>query len=215
MLTRQPILSKPTIKALLALTKTRCQAADHALRPPISPGKIYQLNGMLLGAESLRSLLPKDLRYVIVGGIASAQYQPTRFTEVIDLMVLAEASATAEKALRRAGWTQLGVISFGGSSWQSPQGELIDLLHAPSETWVSAALATPIKTPEGLRIIDLPYLLILKLSATRAVDISDIVGMLQHASDAEKQRIRHVIQTYRSDLLEDFEQFRAIAQLNP
>ena len=68
-------------------------------------------------------------------------------------------------------------------------------------------------TPEGLPIIDLPYLLILKLSATRAVDISDIVGMLQHASDAEKQRIRQTIETHRSDLLEDFDQFNAIAQL--
>ena len=156
MLTRQPILSKSAIKALLALTKTRCQAADHALRPPTSPGKIYQLNTMLLSAERLKSLLPKDLRYVIVDGVASAQYQPARFTEDIDLMVLSEASATAEKALRRAGWTQLGVISFGGSSWQSPQGELIDLLHAPDETWVSAALATPSKTPEGLESLTYP-----------------------------------------------------------
>ncbi|MGB3294062.1 MAG: hypothetical protein WBB01_13835 [Phormidesmis sp.] len=214
MLTRQPILSKPTVKALLALTKTRCQASDHALRPPCAPNKIYQLNAMLLSAERLKSLLPKDLSYVIVGGVASAQYQPARFTEDIDLMLLTEAFATAEKALRQAGWTQLGIISFGGSSWQSSDGELIDLLHAPDETWVGPALAAPVKTLTGLRIIDLPYLLILKLSATRAVDISDIVGMLQHASDAEKQRTRHVIQTYRNDLLEDFEQFSAIAQLS-
>lgn len=214
MLTRKPILSKPTLKALLALTKTRCQASDHALRPPISPGKIYQLNAMLLSADRLKLLLPKDLRYVIVGGVASAQYQPARFTEDIDLMILSEASATVEKALCQAGWTQLGIISFGGSSWQSPTDELIDLLHAPDETWVSAALASPVETSEGLQIIDLPYLLILKLSATRAVDISDIVGMLQHASDAEKQRIRHTVQTYRSDLLEYFYQFSAIAQIN-
>ncbi|MEO1386699.1 MAG: hypothetical protein AAFV85_04880 [Cyanobacteria bacterium J06634_6] len=168
---------------------------------------------MLLSAKKLRALLPKSLRYVVVGGMASAQYQPARFTEDIDLMVLSEESTTVEQALRSAGWAQLGVISFGGSSWQSQNGELIDLLHAPDQSWVTAALNAPVMTPEGLPIIDLPYLLILKLSATRAVDISDIVGMLQHASDAEKQRIRQTIETYRSDLLEDFDQFDAIAQL--
>lgn len=214
MLTRQPILSKPTLQALLALTKTRTKASDHALRPPVAPHKIYQLNTMLLSAEKLKALLPTGLRYVIVGGVASAQYQPARFTEDIDLMVLTETSATVEQALRQAGWTQLGIISFGGSSWQSPNGELIDLLHAPEQAWVTAALDNPITTAEGLQMVDLPYLLILKLSATRAVDLSDIIGMLQQASDNEKQRIRQIIETYRSDLLEDFEQFVAIAQLS-
>ena len=214
MLTRKPILNKPTVKALLALTKTRCTASDHTLRPPISPNTTYRLNTMLLSAETLKSLLPKELRYVIVSGIASAHYQPARFTEDIDLMILAAESATVEQALFQAGWSQLGVISFGGSSWQSANGELIDLLHAPNQSWVAIALDSPIKTSEGLQIIDLPYLLILKLSATRAVDISDIVGMLQHASDDEKQRIRQVIETHRSDLLEDFNQFCAIAQLS-
>jgi hypothetical protein len=213
MMTRQPVLNRATVKALLALTKTRCKASDHALRPSISPTTTYRLNSMLLSAEKLRSLLPQGVRYVIVGGMASAHYQPARFTEDIDLMVLAEDAITVEQALRGAGWTQLGVISFGGSSWQSANGELIDLLHAPEQPWVTAALSSPIETLEGLPVIDLPYLLILKLSATRAVDISDIVGMLQQASDPEKQRIRQVIATHRNDLLEDFDQFSAISQL--
>lgn len=214
MVTRQPILNRDTVKALLTLTRTRCKASDHALRPPISPNAVYRLNQMLPSPETLKSLLPSGLRYIIVGGMASAHYQPARFTEDIDLMVLAEDSVIVEQSLRRDGWTQLGVISFGGSSWQSDDGELIDLLHAPAQPWVVAALDSPIETPEGLQIIDLPYLIILKLSATRAVDISDIVGMLQHANDAEKQRVRQVIERYRDDLLEDFDQFSAIAQLS-
>lgn len=213
MLTRQPILNRSTVKALLALTKTRSKAADHALRPPISPHTIHRFNPMLLSSATLKSLLPEDLRYVIVGGMASAYYQPARFTEDIDLMVLTEVSITVEQALSQAGWRQLGIISFGGSSWQSPNGELIDLLHAPDQSWVSAALDFPIKTPEGLPVIDLPYLLILKLMATRAVDISDIVGMLQQANATEKQRIRQIIAAHRIDLLEGFDQFEAIAQL--
>jgi hypothetical protein len=214
MITRPPILSRSTVKALLALTKTRSNATDHALRPPISPHKIHRLNPMLLSSAALKSLLPNDLRYVIVGGMAAAYYQPARFTEDIDLMVLAEVSTTIEQALSQAGWIQLGIISFGGSSWQSPNGELIDLLHAPDQSWVSAALDFPITTPEGLPVIDLPYLLILKLAATRAVDISDIVGMLQQANESEKQRIRQIIATHRHDLLEVFNQFEAIAQLS-
>jgi hypothetical protein len=213
MLTRPPILNRSTVKALLALTKTRSKATDHALRPPISPHRIHRLNPMLLSSATLKSLLPENLRYVIVGGVAAAYYQPARFTEDIDLMLLAEVSTTVEQALSQAGWIQLGVISFGGSSWQSPNGELIDLLHAPEQSWVSAALDFPIKSPEGLPVIDLPYLLILKLAATRAVDISDIVGMLQQANETEKQRIRQIIATHRRDLLEDFDQFEAIAQL--
>ena len=213
MLTRSHVLNRSTVKALLALTKTRSKATDHALRPPISPHRIHRLNPMLLNPITLKSLLPENLPYVIVGGMAAAYYQPARFTEDIDLMLLAEISTVVEQALSQAGWTQLGIISFGGSSWQSPNGELIDLLHAPDQSWVSAALDFPIKTPEGLPVIDLPYLLILKLSATRAVDISDIVGMLQQANEIEKQRIRQIIAAHRLDLLEDFDQFAAIAQL--
>ena len=133
---------------------------------------------MLVSAEKLKSLLPSDLSYVIVNGVASAHYQPARFTEDVDLMVLPEEATAVEQALQAAGWSQLGVISFGGSSWQSAKGELIDLLYAPDQPWVAAALDAPVKTSEDLQIIDLPYLLILKLSATRAVDIGDIVGML-------------------------------------
>lgn len=214
MVTRQPILSRGTIKALLILTKTRCKASDHALRPPISPNAVYRLNQMLPSTETLKSILLPGLRYIVVGGMASAHYQPARFTEDIDLMVLAEDAVTVEQSLQGSGWTQLGVISFGGSSWQSDRGELLDLLYAPDQGWVAAALDAPIETSAGLQIIDLPYLIILKLSATRAVDISDIVGMLQHASNAEKQRIRRVIGQYRHDLLEDFDQFEAIAQLS-
>lgn len=214
MLIRSPVLNRSTVKALLALVKTPSKTTDHALRPPISPHKLHRLNPMLLSSVKLKSLLPDDLRYVIVGGMAAAYYQPARFTEDIDLMVLAEASTKVEQSLRQAGWRQLGIISFGGSSWQSPNGELIDLLHAPDQSWVSAALDAPINTPEGLPVIDLPYLLILKLAATRAVDISDIVGMLQQANELEKQRIRQIIATHRRDLLEDFDQFVAIAQLS-
>ena len=65
----------------------------------------------------------------------------------------------------------------------------------------------------SIPVIDLPYLFILKLSATRAVDISDIVGMLQQATEIEKQRIRQIIAAHRHDLLEDFDQFAAIVQL--
>ncbi len=214
MVTRQPILSRDTVKALLALTKIRCKASDHALRPSISLNAVYRLNQMLPSTETLKSLLSSGLRYVVVGGMASAHYQPARFTEDVALMVLAEDAITVEKSLRRDGWTRLGVVSFGGSSWQSDKGELIDLLHAPDQAWVTAALDSPIKTSASLQIIDLPYLIILKLSATRAVDISDIVGMLQHANNAEKQRVRQAIERCRHDLLEDFDQFRAIAQLS-
>lgn len=168
---------------------------------------------MLVSADKLKLLSPNGLRYAIVGGIASAHYQPARFTEDIDLMVLAEDAVVVERSLELAGWSQLGVISFDGSSWRSPEGELIDLLHAPDQPWVTAALDTPIETSEGLQIIDLPYLIILKLSATRAVDIGDIVGMLQHATEDETARIRQVIKTHRIDLMEDFEQFNTIAQL--
>ncbi|WP_228024963.1 nucleotidyltransferase family protein [cf. Phormidesmis sp. LEGE 11477] len=169
---------------------------------------------MLVSADKLKLLLPDGLRYVVVGGVASAHYQPARFTEDIDLMVLAEDATAVEHALQLAGWSQLGIISFGGSSWQSAEGELIDLLHAPEQSWVTAALDAPIKTLEGLQIIDLPYLIILKLSATRAVDIGDIVSMLQHAAEDETVRIRQAVETHRSDLLEDFEQFNEIARLS-
>lgn len=101
---RKPVLNKPTIKALLALTKVRCTRSDHELRPPISPNALYRLNTTLVSTEKLKPILPTGIRYVIVGGVASAYYQPARFTEKTDIMVLAEDSTAIEQALEAAGW---------------------------------------------------------------------------------------------------------------
>ena len=108
MVTRRPVLERSVVRTLLSLTKTRCKASDHALRPGISPNIVYRLNQMLPSVETLQSILPSGLRYIVVGGMASAHYQPARFTEDVDLMVLAEDATAVEKGLLQAGWSQLG-----------------------------------------------------------------------------------------------------------
>lgn len=53
MLARRPTLDRATVKALLALTKTRCNASDRALRPPITPSAIYHWMTSISSMQSL------------------------------------------------------------------------------------------------------------------------------------------------------------------
>jgi predicted nucleotidyltransferase len=177
----------------------------------------------MLSLPRLKTLLPDDLLYAIIGGIATTFYMPARNTQDLDLLILADDAERLEQALIRQGWTQLENIHIHtddveimGGAWRSTEGELLDLLYTPNLSWARAALQPENTTtaPDGLRVISLPYLILLKLLARRNRDILDIEEMLQYCDEQKIAEIRSVISKSMPALFEDLEQHIAIAQMD-
>ncbi|MEM8506154.1 MAG: hypothetical protein AAF716_23765 [Cyanobacteria bacterium P01_D01_bin.1] len=209
-------LSRQKVSALLKLAK-RGHGKTTA-RPPI----VWTLPPML-SLPRLKALLPNDLPYAIIGGIATTFYMPARTTQDLDLLILSDDAERLEQALVHQRWTQIenihirsDGIEITGGAWRSIEGELLDLLYTSDLTWARTALQpenTTI-TPDGLRVIALPYLILLKLLARRNRDILDIEEMLQYCDEQKIADIRAVVANVMPILSEDLEQHIAIAQMD-
>ncbi|MGD1866782.1 MAG: hypothetical protein ACFB0D_19695 [Phormidesmis sp.] len=204
------------MSAILNLVKRGHGSVD--TRPPV----VWTLPKML-SLTRLKALLPDNLPYAIIGGIATTFYMPTRTTQDLDLLVLANDAELLEQSLARQNWTKLeniyinseGIEILGGA-WKSSEGELLDLLYTPNLSWAATALRpeNTMSAPDGLRVIALPYLILLKLIARRNRDILDIEEMLQYCDKQKIAQIRAVISASMPALSEDLEQHIAIAQMD-
>ena len=92
-----------------------------------------------------------------------------------------------------------GPLSAGGSHWTLADGGNLDVLESDA-TWVAAAVASQRRAPDGLPIIDLPYLVLMKLEASRAQDLADVSRMLGGTSEEELEPVRQVVRRLRATL---------------
>ena len=129
---------------------------------------------------------------------------PMRATEDVDVLIAVRDAALAEGALRRAGARLVGQLSIGGTSWRLPSGEMLDVLTSRAP-WIDDALDHPNREAAGLPIIALPYLVLMKLEASRGVDIGDLTRMLGGAAEEALAAVRAVVRTYLPDAAEDLE----------
>jgi hypothetical protein len=150
--------------------------------------------------------------YVIVGAVATSLYMPRRETRDLDILVGLEDSDRASEALKAAGFTKQGDLTIGGSTWVGPNGEEIDLIVS-DEDWVPEALANPRLSPTGERVVALPYLVLLKMAASRPIDFGDLQRMLGQADDAALHEVRDVFRRFRPEDLEDLESFIVLGRL--
>jgi len=149
--------------------------------------------------------------YVIVGGVATRLYMPERMT--LDLAILIHTDRAAELYQDLATKAVLiGELSIGGTSWELPDKTVLDIL-TDDRPWVNKALEQPKISPDGQPVIDLPYLTLMKLAASRMTDISDISRMLGQASESDLDRVRNVIATYDRESLEDLESLIQLGKL--
>jgi hypothetical protein len=160
--------------------------------------------------QSLHELLA-GISYVLVGGLATQYYMPARFTIDADILVLATAQEQTENRLQEGGYQRQGTLSIGGSTWLSPAGLVVDLLTQES-SWAEAALK---KTNwiDGVPVIALPYLVLMKLLAGRMQDLADITRMLGAADDTALEAVRTVITRYEPTALEDVESMIMLGKL--
>jgi len=110
------------------------------------------------------------------------------------------------------GATRLVDLSIGGSSWELPDGLVLDVLESAAP-WTRAAVEHPARTAEGWPVIALPYLVALKLEASRERDLRDIATMLAHADELALDAVRAIVDRYLPDAGEDLESLLVIGQL--
>ena len=103
-------------------------------------------------------------------------------------------------------------LERSGTKRVLPDGMLLDVLEEDA-AWVAEALATPAAGPDGLPVIALPYLVLLKMRASRGIDIGDLTRMLGAADEADLEKTRQVIRAHMSDGEEDLESLIQLGQL--
>jgi hypothetical protein len=150
--------------------------------------------------------------FVVIGGVATWLYMPRRPTDDVDVLVAAEDAPTLYEELTAAGWTPVGSLTIGGTSWRAPEGGELDVIES-SEAWVRDALANPARSPTGLPVISLPYLVLMKLQAARSRDMGDLSRMLGQADEAALEQVRAVVGTHSPTDLADLESLITLGRL--
>ncbi len=158
----------------------------------------------------LRDLI--NTPYVIVGGVATRLYMPERMTDDLDILIHSSQVEQVYANLSEQKVKYIGNLSIGGTSWELPDRVVLDIISS-DQPWVKMALLHPRISPDHQPVIDLPYLVLMKMQASRTTDLSDISRMLGQASDRELDEVRDVLKTYDPNSLEDLESLIELGKL--
>lgn len=154
----------------------------------------------------------KQAAFVVVGGVATRLYMPERMTLDLDILVRDEDAQLVYEDLEEANGQKIGDLSIAGTQWRLADGTSLDVLEFEGD-WVTEAISSPNYAPDGLPVIDLPYLVLMKLIAGRSQDIADISRMLGVAEDLQLQRVKKVINQYLPNAVEDLESLVVLGKL--
>ena len=119
--------------------------------------------------------------------------------------LIAKGSTASPRPLEFAG-TRLGLIG------QRVLGARPIVVLSSKLPWVHDAIASVRFDDVGLPIVDLPFLIVLKLDASRGIDQGDLTRMLGFASHSELQRTRSVVEALLPADVDDLEQYIEIGR---
>jgi len=153
----------------------------------------------------------KSVPWVIVGGVATRAYMPERMTKDMDILIRKEDGQRVVDIFLDAGFEVISELAIPGYLLQAPDGVQIDLLLGAAP-WLQTALANPQQDRAGYPVIDLPYLVLMKLDAMRAQDWADITRMLGWANEDELDAVRAAVAAYSPEDSEDLESLIFIGQ---
>lgn len=145
------------------------------------------------------------LQFAVVGAVATRLYMPERLTQKIDVVIKSSDSAKTKQKLLEAGFVHTGDLTIGGSTWRAPDGRLVDVVEG-HESWWSDAIASAQnnRNAQGLPIVPLAYLVLMKFRAGRLQDLADISRMLGQAKEKDLAEVRTLFDreapSERSDL---------------
>jgi hypothetical protein len=152
----------------------------------------------------LRPVL-QGIPWVVIGAVATRAYMPERATKDLDILVRREDGHEVRTRLEAAGYTfvtHLTVVS--GFLVHSPEGVEVDVMLG-DDPWLDEALTNPRQDPAGFPVLDLPYLVLMKMESARGRDFGDLTTMLGLASDEELASVRAVVARHAPNEMDDLE----------
>lgn len=161
-----------------------------------------------------------DIPAAVVGGVATRAYSPERTTRDVDVLVDHARYDEAVGRLQGLGWRADGRLFFPngllglyGSAWIK-DGNKLDVL-ATDQQWAREALAVETYDQTGLRVIGLPYLVMMKIDSARGIDQGDLTRMLGLLDDAEVERVVEVVRRHYGDphAADDVRQYAMLGKL--
>jgi hypothetical protein len=154
----------------------------------------------------------KGIPWIITGGVATRAYMPERMTHDLDILIHKTNCEKAWRRFKKAGFKVAEVLDapyFVARSQDSPEVDVL-CLDLP---WLEQAFSQVRQDPAGLPVLDLPFLIIMKLRANRAIDIGDMTRMLGLASEADRERVRETIARYQPEDADDLEALILLGKL--
>lgn len=152
--------------------------------------------------------------WTVVGAAATRLYMPERLTRDLDIVIGVQDIEVAYHKLSEAGYIQTGTLSIGGTRWQSPSGVSIDVIEGRAPWWPAALQeAQSNRDEQGLPVLHLPYLVLMKFNASRTIDLGDIARMLGLADEVALAQVRHVFRQYAPNDLDDLESLITLGKL--
>ncbi len=151
----------------------------------------------------LRDIL-RGVPWLIIGGVATRAYMAERKTKDMDILVRYDDGEEVIRRLEKAGYKKVSQLAVPGYLMRSPEGVEVDVLFG-RYPWLDKALAQPTPDAAGYPAIGLPYLMLLKLTASRAHDWADVSRILGLASDEQLNEVRAVVARYSPEDKDDLE----------
>jgi len=199
---------KATVRATLIRLARRHGRPGSGSRPETLRERTFAMRVPDLGSWL------KPFRWAVVGAVAARLYMPERSTRDLDIAVWHEDGPAVRKRLEEAGLTYQGELAIGGSSWRLPDGLPLDVIELRTP-WAPAALAEAQdnRDPQGLPILPLPYLVLMKFEASRVLDLADLTRMLGQASEEQIRQVRRLFDHFHPEDREDLESLIHLGQL--
>ena len=144
-------------------------------------------------------------KYAVIGGNAAILYGARRTTVDIDIIAAkstVDALATGYKS---------SPMTVGGSTI-TVKGFVVDLLHWHDPDWLGELLSEAV-VHDGVRVATPQWLVVLKLMASRDIDVGDIIAVTREMTPAQVDRTRELIGRLLPNDAQDFENLLALGKL--
>lgn len=202
------------MNAKALLRKTLLDIARRKQRPGAGTARTLLMGRTALSQWPDLTPVLGPLLWAVIGAAATRLYMPERATRDLDIMVRALDDPEVRKRLAAAGFLYQGELSIGGSSWLSPDGVPVDVVEC-GEPWFAQAVqeAQANRDAQGLPVLPLPYLALMKFQAGRLQDLADVARMLGQADEAALLAVRGLFARWLPEGSEDLKSLIALGRL--
>ncbi len=152
--------------------------------------------------------------WAVVGAAATRLYMPERATQDLGVAIAVQDADSAYASLQRAGFQFVGKFSIGSKSWRTACGDVVDVIEGAEEWWpLALAAAQNNRDGQGLPVLPLAYLVLMKFNAGRTRDLGDITQMLGLADEKSLDEVRRVFIKYAPEDQVDLESLILLGRL--